>query len=289
MVLNSDGLVLTNNHVIENATGITATVLATGKTYPAKVLGYDETGDVAAIQLQGASGLHTIPVGDSTAVKTGDSVLAMGNAEGESAIRPAPGSVTGVNQSITASDEGGSITTEKLHGMIETNADIVSGDSGGALANSSANAPPGAPSGILRAVNAFRALLPFVQRILPLLDGNIGTAVSNVLGPHHHPAPPPPPVNLAPITESLAELQAQHSELRDQVIEQNTSLKRVEDQLGMVREATDRNTLEQQELMEDLKAVGSKVNLVAIVAIVLLAASLALNVLLYLHVRRVLP
>jgi hypothetical protein len=160
---------------------------------------------------------------------------------------------------------------------------------GRALANSSANAPPGAPSGILRAVNAFRALLPFVQRILPLLDGNIGTAVSNVLGPHHHPAPPPPPVNLAPITESLAELQAQHSELRDQVIEQNTSLKRVEDQLGMVREATDRNTLEQQELMEDLKAVGSKVNLVAIVAIVLLAASLALNVLLYLHVRRVLP
>jgi S1-C subfamily serine protease len=136
MVLNSNGLVLTNNHVIENATSITATVLATGKTYPAKVLGYDETGDVAAIQLQNASGLHTIPVGDSSTVKTGDSVLAMGNAEGESAIRPAPGSITGVNQSITASDEGGSITTEKLHGMIETNADIVSGDSGGALANS---------------------------------------------------------------------------------------------------------------------------------------------------------
>jgi hypothetical protein len=161
---------------------------------------------------------------------------------------------------------------------------------GRVLANSTANAPPGAPSGIQRAVNAFRAALPFVQRILPLLDGNIGTAVSNVLGPHHHPAPPPPPpVNLAPITESLAELQTQHRDLRDQVVEQNTSLKRVEDQLGMVREATDRNTLEQQELMEDLKAVGNKVNLVAIVAIVLLAASLALNVLLYLHVRRVLP
>jgi S1-C subfamily serine protease len=136
MVLNADGLVLTNNHVIENATSITATVLATGKTYPAKVLGYDETGDVAAVQLQGASGLHTIPVGNSTAVKSGDSVLAMGNAEGESAIRPAPGQVTAVNQSITASDQGGAITSEKLHGMIETNADIVSGDSGGALANS---------------------------------------------------------------------------------------------------------------------------------------------------------
>jgi len=137
MVLNSDGLVLTNNHVIENATSITATVLATGKTYPAKVLGYDETGDIAAIQLQGASGLHTIPVGNSSGVKVKDSVLAMGNAEGESAIRPAPGQVTAVNQSITASDQGGVIASEKLHGMIQTNADIVSGDSGGALANSS--------------------------------------------------------------------------------------------------------------------------------------------------------
>jgi hypothetical protein len=149
-----------------------------------------------------------------------------------------------------------------------------------------------APSGIQRAISAFRAALPIVQRILPLLDGNIGTAVSNVLTPRTHPAPAPPPqppVNLAPITECLAELQTQQHELRDQVVEQNSSLKLVEDRLEMVRDATDRNTLEQQELMEDLKAVGRKVNLVAIVALVLLAASLALNVLLYLHVRHVLP
>jgi hypothetical protein len=141
-----------------------------------------------------------------------------------------------------------------------------------------------------RFVSAIRATLPLVQRILPLLDGNVGTAVSNVLAPHHAPTPPaPPPVNLAPITECLAELKTQHSELRDQVVEQNASLKRVEDRLEMVRDATDRNTLEQQELMEDLKAVGRRVSTVAIIAIVLLAASLALNVLLYLHVRRVLP
>jgi hypothetical protein len=162
---------------------------------------------------------------------------------------------------------------------------------GRALASSAASAPNQAPSGIQRAVNAIRAALPFVQRILPLLDGNIGAAVSNVLAPHHHQPtpPPPPPVNLAPITECLAELQTRHSELRDQVVEQNASLKRVEDRLDMVRDATDRNTLEQQELMEDLKAVGRKVTFVAIIAIVLLAASLALNILLYLHVRRVLP
>ena len=57
----------------------------------------------------------------------------------------------------------------------------------------------------------------------------------------------------------------------------------------MVREATDRNTLEQQELVEDLKTVGSKVNVFALVALALLAVSIVLNVILYLHIQRVLP
>jgi hypothetical protein len=57
----------------------------------------------------------------------------------------------------------------------------------------------------------------------------------------------------------------------------------------MVREATDRNTLEQQELLEDLKTVGNKVNAFALIALALLALSVLLNVILYLHIRRVLP
>ena len=134
MVINSDGLVLTNNHVIENATKITATV-ATGKTYVAKVVGYDVTGDIALIQLQNASGLHRVPIGNSSTVKTGASVVALGNAEGQSQIVSAPGQVTAINQTITASDEGGTVKTETLHGMIETNADVVAGDSGGSLVN----------------------------------------------------------------------------------------------------------------------------------------------------------
>jgi hypothetical protein len=141
-------------------------------------------------------------------------------------------------------------------------------------------------------VSAIRAALPFVQRILPLLDGNIGTAVSNLLSPHHRlppPPPPPPPVNLAPIEDGLADLQTQQRELRNQVVEQNSSLKRVEDQLEMVREATDRNTLEQQELLEDLKGVGNKLNLFALIAMGLLALSVLLNIILYLHILRVLP
>jgi S1-C subfamily serine protease len=133
MVINSDGLVLTNNHVIEGSTKITARVVATGQTYPATVVGYDKTRDVAVIQLTGASHLSTVPIGNSASLKTGEQVLAMGNAEGVGTIIPAGGEISGLNKSITASDEGGSAAAETLHGMIETNAGIVSGDSGGPL------------------------------------------------------------------------------------------------------------------------------------------------------------
>jgi S1-C subfamily serine protease len=134
MVLTSNGEVLTNNHVIESSTSVSATIPATGRTYQAKVLGYDKTGDIALIQLQGASGLRTIPVGDSGTVRNGAAVVAMGNAEGRNEIVPAGGHVTGINQTVTAQDQAAS-QAETLHGMIETDAAIVSGDSGGALAN----------------------------------------------------------------------------------------------------------------------------------------------------------
>src|SRR5580704_11218206 len=133
MVINSDGLVLTNNHVIEDSTAITATVAATGKTYQARVIGYDKTGDIALIQLQNASGLTTVPIGDSSSVRAGETVVALGNAKGQNIIKPAAGHVTGLNQTITASDEAGSTTSEMLHGMIQVNATIVPGDSGGPL------------------------------------------------------------------------------------------------------------------------------------------------------------
>ena len=136
MVINADGLVLTNNHVIEGSTKITATVISTGKTYQARVVGYDDTGDVALIQLQNASGLTTVPIGNSSSVKAGNAVVALGNAEGQGKITATAGHVTALNTTISASDEAGSTSTETLHGMIQTNADIVPGDSGGPLASS---------------------------------------------------------------------------------------------------------------------------------------------------------
>jgi len=136
MVINADGLVLTNNHVIEGSTKITATVASAGRTYRATVVGYDKTGDIALIQLQKASGLTTVPVGNSSSVRIGKAVVAMGNAEGRGTITAAPGHVTGLDQTITASDKGSSTSSEVLHGMIQTNAGIVPGDSGGPLASS---------------------------------------------------------------------------------------------------------------------------------------------------------
>ena len=136
MVINANGLVLTNNHVIEGSTKITATAASTGKTYTATVVGYDKTGDVALIQLQNASGLTTVPIGNSSSVTAGQAVVALGNAGGQGAIITAAGHVTALDQTITASNEGSSTTSETLHGMIQSNADIVPGDSGGPLASS---------------------------------------------------------------------------------------------------------------------------------------------------------
>ena len=151
---------------------------------------------------------------------------------------------------------------------------------------------PKSLSNLQRALNLVKTVLPLIQKVLPLIDGNIASTFSSILSPAPPPplpAPVPARIDLSPIQESITALQTQNRELRDQFIEHNSSLKRVEDQLEMVREATDRNTLEQQELLEDLKAVGGKVNLVALVAIGLLAFSVLVNLLLYMHIQRVLP
>jgi S1-C subfamily serine protease len=137
MVISSSGIVLTNNHVIDASTGLSARVVDTGQRYQARVLGYDKSDDVAVIQLVGASGLKTVPLGNSNSVKLGDGVVAIGNADGTGGAAVVTGSITGLNQTITASDQGSANGSETLHGMLQTNADIIPGDSGGPLANAS--------------------------------------------------------------------------------------------------------------------------------------------------------
>ncbi|HEX3712137.1 MAG TPA: trypsin-like peptidase domain-containing protein [Trebonia sp.] len=137
MVISSSGLVLTNNHVIDESVTVSATLVTSGKSYTAKVIGYDSTDDVALLQLVGASGLKTVTLSDSSKAKVGEAVLGLGNAGGRGGLpSTAQGTIKALNQSIEASDSGAN-TTEKLKGMIETNAPIQEGDSGGPLVNGS--------------------------------------------------------------------------------------------------------------------------------------------------------
>ncbi len=138
MVLTSSGTVLTNNHVIRGATAIKVVVPATGRSFTAHVVGYDTSDDVAVLQASGASNLKTIPMGDSSAVSVGDSVTALGNAGGTGSFRAASGTVTRLDRGITVGDDQGG--SESLTGMIETNAAVQPGDSGGPLFNASGQA-----------------------------------------------------------------------------------------------------------------------------------------------------
>jgi S1-C subfamily serine protease len=137
MVLTSTGEVLTNNHVVDGATSIQVRDVGNDKTYAAKVVGYSDSDDVAVLQLSGASGLSTVKLGSSSSVRVGQQVTAIGNAEGKDGIPSVvTGTVTQLGATITASDDG-SGNSEQLTDMIQSDAGIEPGDSGGPLLNAS--------------------------------------------------------------------------------------------------------------------------------------------------------
>lgn len=136
MILTSDGKILTNHHVVEGATSISVEVVSTGQTYTADVVGYDSTHDVAVLQLQDASGLTPVKTDTANQVTAGDAVTGVGNANGDGgAASASAGTVKAIDQSITVSGENGGAASQ-LTGLIEVDADIISGDSGGALYDS---------------------------------------------------------------------------------------------------------------------------------------------------------
>jgi S1-C subfamily serine protease len=132
IVLSSNGEILTNNHVIDGATKITVTVVATGKSYNASVVGTDRTDDIAVLRLDGVSGLAIARLGDSSTVKIGDAVVGVGNAGGLGTPTSSSGSVVQLGQTITATDDNGG-NPETLHDLIEISAQLQPGQSGGPL------------------------------------------------------------------------------------------------------------------------------------------------------------
>lgn len=130
LVLSSDGIVVTNHHVVEDSTAVEVTDPATGETYDADVVGYDPDTDVAVLQLEDADDLTTVDT-DTGAVETGDDVTAVGNSNGGGVLTAASGEVTDIDSDITVSSDTGD--AEGLADLIEVDAALVPGDSGGAL------------------------------------------------------------------------------------------------------------------------------------------------------------
>jgi len=140
-----------------------------------------------------------------------------------------------------------------------------------------------------RTVQTIRSALPILQRLLPLIDGNMLGALAGMLAPHPQSQPIAKPVDLTQVENGLAELKKQQQELRGQLLAQDSAVGGLADLLERVREVTDRNSREQEDLIDELKASGRKMNVVAFFAFALLAASIAMNVVLYLEFHRLLP
>ncbi|MEU4508634.1 trypsin-like peptidase domain-containing protein [Nonomuraea wenchangensis] len=145
VVLSEDGLILTNNHVVDGQGGALTVKFNDGRTAKAKVVGTDPATDLAVIRAEGVSGLAKATLGDSDQLKVGDDVLALGSPLGLDGTVTA-GIVSALDRTVTAGDGGGGqqfpwgqqqqqSKTTTLGGMIQTDAAINPGNSGGALVN----------------------------------------------------------------------------------------------------------------------------------------------------------
>ena len=127
-LISEDGYIVTNYHVIEDASSITV-ALYDGKTFPAELIGYDESNDIAVLKVD-TQGLSHVTLGDSDSVNVGDSVVAIGNPLGELTFSLTGGLVSAVNREVTLSS---SLTMN----LLQTDCAINSGNSGGPLFNMS--------------------------------------------------------------------------------------------------------------------------------------------------------
>ena len=125
-ILTEDGYILTNEHVIKNANTITV-AMYDGSSYPATLVGYDASNDIAVLKID-AKGLTPVTLGDSDAMKVGDEVIAIGNPLGELTFSLTKGNVSALNRAVT-------LSSNVTMNLIQTDAAINSGNSGGPLFN----------------------------------------------------------------------------------------------------------------------------------------------------------
>jgi serine protease Do len=133
MIVTKDGYVLTNKHVVNGANSVSI-VTSDGKTYDdVRVVGTDPLNDIAFLKIADVSDLPAVTLGDSKTVRTGQTVIAIGNALGQYQNTVTSGIISGLGRPVVASD--GASESESLSDLLQTDAAINSGNSGGPLLN----------------------------------------------------------------------------------------------------------------------------------------------------------
>lgn len=130
--VSADGLVVTNKHVASDESADYTVVVSGGEEYPAKVLARDPNNDIAILKVEG-SNFPVLPLGDSDAIRVGQTAIAIGNPLGEFANSVSRGIISGVKRDVTAGSGYGQ--EEKLSNILQTDAAINPGNSGGPLFN----------------------------------------------------------------------------------------------------------------------------------------------------------
>lgn len=138
------------------------------------------------------------------------------------------------------------------------------------------------PSGLHRTASALRTVVPLVQKLLPLLDGNVASAAANLLAPR---LPSRPVVDLAPLETSLMRLRGDVALIQDRNAQHDVAIKRVDDQLETMKDALERAATEQREVSENLSKVRRSVRAFCVIGVVLLVVSIGMNVALFLFMR----
>jgi len=132
-IISSDGLILTNKHVVTDDQAEYTVLTNDGQKYPAKVLARDPGQDIAVIKID-KDGLPTLKIGDSSKIQIGQTAIAIGNALGEFRNTVSVGVISGLGRSVSASTGFGQ-PAEQLEGVIQTDAAVNPGNSGGPLLN----------------------------------------------------------------------------------------------------------------------------------------------------------
>ncbi len=133
-IVSADGLVVTNKHVVSDPAASYTVFTNDQKKYQAKVMALDPVQDLAIIKIQSGDIFSAVEVGDSSGVQVGQTVIAIGNALGQFSNSVSVGIVSGLSRTISASDQLGGFS-ETLEGIIQTDAAINAGNSGGPLVN----------------------------------------------------------------------------------------------------------------------------------------------------------